>query len=99
MFNINKPAGDPVNAIATMVFGLAYCMVIQTQYGGDSKKAIMNLTLVPEVEKAATAYAILAQDLMQQEADAPMDYTQYDVYQREVIALVLQTKIRLLTAD
>lgn len=97
MFKINKPVGDPINSIETMIYGLAYSKTILERYAGDARHAVASLTLAAEVEGEAALLMNVARDIMDRDENSPaIEYSKYNAYEREVIFMVLQTKIRLL---
>lgn len=100
MFNVNKPAGDPLNTLAVMADGLAFSKVIQVKHNGVTTRAAIDNSFVGDVMRESMKFLALAEEILGRDSDSPaLDYTQYDVYQKEVIAVTMQTKIQILSQE
>ena len=97
MLNKEKPIGDPMNSLKAMVIGLAYSKVVEEKYAGDVRRAIGDLTFATSVELTTTAMMEFVAEIMKLETTDNLPISQYDFYQKELMHLVLMTKMRLLS--
>lgn len=86
-----------MNSLKAMVAGLAYFKVIDERYAGEVQGAIGDPNLATSIALTEAAMMEFVAEIMKLDSTSDLPIAEYDFYQKELLHLVLMTKMRLLS--